>query len=86
MEPDHPPEAVHEVASVEDQVSIEGLPLATDAGFAESDTVGAGDVPAEAASVTGSLAPPQAATARVSMGTSSNVLGRNIAVLIPRTA
>jgi len=84
--PDHAPEAVQEVASVEDHVSIEGLPLVTDAGFAVSDTVGAGGggvVPPEPADVTGSLAPPQAAIARVSTGTSSNVLSLNMAVPTP---
>ena len=40
--PDHAPEATQEVASVDDQVSVEDPPLATDAGFAASDTVGAG--------------------------------------------
>ena len=40
--PDHAPEATQEVASVDDQVSVEEPPLATDTGFAASDTVGAG--------------------------------------------
>jgi hypothetical protein len=40
--PDHPPEAVHEVASVEDQLSVDEPPLAMDPGLAPSDTVGAG--------------------------------------------
>ena len=39
--PDQPPEAV-QVAFVEDQVSIEGTPFATDGGSAASDTVGTG--------------------------------------------
>jgi hypothetical protein len=38
--PDQPPEAVQLVASVEDQVSVEDPPLATDVGLAASDTVG----------------------------------------------
>jgi hypothetical protein len=38
--PDQPPEAVQEVALVEDQVSTDDPPLATDVGFAASDTVG----------------------------------------------
>ena len=42
--PDHAPEATQEVASVDDQVSVEDPPLAADVGFAVSDTVGAGDV------------------------------------------
>jgi hypothetical protein len=40
--PDHAPEALHDVALVEDQVSVEEVPLVTDEGFAEIDTVGAG--------------------------------------------
>ena len=40
--PDHAPEATQEVALVDDQVSVEDPPLATEVGFAESDTVGAG--------------------------------------------
>ena len=42
LAPDQPPEAVQEVALVEDQVSVEDPPLATDAGFAASDTVSTG--------------------------------------------
>jgi hypothetical protein len=41
LAPDHPPEAVHEVAPVEDQVSIEVEPLATLAGLARRETLGA---------------------------------------------
>ena len=40
--PDHAPEAVQEVALVEDQVSVEDAPLAIEVGFAVSDTVGTG--------------------------------------------
>ena len=40
--PDHAPEAVQEVALVDDQVSVEDAPLATEVGFAVSDTVGRG--------------------------------------------
>ena len=40
--PDHAPEAVQELALVDDQVSVEDAPLATEAGFAESVTVGTG--------------------------------------------
>ena len=40
--PDQPPEAVQEVALVEDQVSVDPPPLVTDVGFAVSDTVVAG--------------------------------------------
>ena len=40
--PCHPPKAVHDVAYVEDQVSVEDPLYATDSGFAVSDTVGTG--------------------------------------------
>ncbi len=40
--PDQAPEAVQDVASVEDQVSVELAPLATEAGLAVKVTVGAG--------------------------------------------
>jgi hypothetical protein len=40
--PDHAPEARQEVASVDDQVSVEAPPLVTDVGFAASETVGSG--------------------------------------------
>jgi hypothetical protein len=42
LAPDHAPEAVQEVAFVEDQVRVEDAPFATDIGFAVSDTVGTG--------------------------------------------
>ena len=38
--PDHAPEAVHEVALVDDQVKVEPLPLVTLVGFALIDTLG----------------------------------------------
>jgi hypothetical protein len=41
--PDQPLEAVQVVALVEDQVSAEDPPLATEVGFAASDRVGAGE-------------------------------------------
>jgi len=40
LAPDQPPEAVQEVALVEDQASVDDPPLVTDVGFAASDTVG----------------------------------------------
>jgi len=40
--PDQPPEAVQELASVDDQVRVEPWPLGTSVGFAASDTVGTG--------------------------------------------
>ena len=39
-EPLHPPEAVHDVALVEDQVSVDLAPLATVLGFAVRVTAG----------------------------------------------
>ena len=42
--PVQPPEAAHEVALVEDQVTVETLPEVMLAGFAENDTVGAAGV------------------------------------------
>ena len=42
LSPDQPPEAVQELAFVEDQAIIEDPPFATDGGFAPSDTVGTG--------------------------------------------
>ena len=42
--PDHPPDAVHEVALVADQVSVELPPLATVLGLADRVTTGAGGV------------------------------------------
>jgi len=44
LAPDHAPEAVQEVASVADQVSVELLPLVTVLGLAVRLTVGAGVV------------------------------------------
>ena len=45
--PLHPPEAVHEVALVEDQVTVEILLDVTLVGLAEIVTVGAGMLPPE---------------------------------------
>lgn len=85
MGPDHAPDAEQELAFAEDQVSIEDPPLATDAGFAASNTVGPGGVgaPGSAGIHWGSLPPPpQAATAKVSRETSGHALSRNMAVPI----
>ena len=43
-EPVQPPLAVHEVASVEDHVSVVLPPVATLVGFADRDTAGAGRI------------------------------------------
>ena len=40
--PDHEPDAVHDVALVELQVSVEALPETTEVGEAVRETVGAG--------------------------------------------
>jgi len=83
--PVHPPEAVQEVALVEDQVSIEDPPLATDVGIAESDTAGVvGVVGVVAAGAEAELAvpPPQAESTEASTGTSSMAFARNIGILI----
>jgi hypothetical protein len=50
--PLHPPEAVHEVALVEDQVTVEMLPDVMLVGLAEIVTVGGGILPPE-------FAPPE---------------------------
>ncbi len=55
--PDQPPEAVHEVALVELQVSVEVPPEATLVGLALSATVGADAVTATVADC-GALVPP----------------------------
>jgi hypothetical protein len=90
--PDQPPEAVQDVAFVEDQVSVEDAPLATVAGFAASDTVtdnGGGDgggvpdtdcVPDTVRGPTRS--PVQLAKARASTGTNSSVFMRNTGIFI----
>ena len=61
--PDHAPEAVQELASVDDQVSIEESPLATEPGFAVSDTVGARGVTVTVADAF--AVPPSPVQARV---------------------
>jgi hypothetical protein len=72
--PDQAPDAVQELASVEDHVSVEDPPCATDIGFAASDTVG---------TASGVPPPPQAASARAAKGTSGNVFFRNMGIPIP---
>jgi hypothetical protein len=60
--PDQAPDALQNVASVEDQVSVEDPPLATDGGLAASETVGAGaggGVPATATSTEELALPPR---------------------------
>ena len=43
LPPDQPPEAVHDVALIADQVRVELLPLITELGLAVREIVGAGD-------------------------------------------
>ena len=58
LSPNQAPEAVQEPAFVEDQVSVEDPPLATDAGFAASDTVSTGGGEGSTAELS-ALPPPQ---------------------------
>ncbi len=64
IEPDQPPEAVHELASVEVQVSVTDEPVATDAALEVNVTVGAGSDEA-CVGLLPSLPPPQAASNRL---------------------
>jgi hypothetical protein len=59
------PEAVHDVASAEDQVRIELLPLATVLGFADSVTVGMGWVTETVADCEALPPPPVQVTVNV---------------------
>lgn len=59
MKNEIPPEAVHEVAFVEDQVSVDAAPLTMLVGLALVETVGAGGGEAAATALV-SLPPPQA--------------------------
>ena len=58
--PDQSPEAVQEVASVDDHVSMAALPLVTDVGLALIDTIGAGVGGAFTVTITDLLALPPA--------------------------
>ena len=81
--PDHAPEAEQAVAFVDDQVSTEDAPLATDVGLAAIDAVTVDPVavvvvfPRPAVVVTLPV-PLQAASARTNTRMSSEVLVRNI--------
>jgi hypothetical protein len=83
--PDHAPEAMQEVALVEDQVSMEDVLLATDAGLAASDTTGKGGRGASSAQLVGSEpAPPQAAIAKAIRGASCDASVRSdVCIRIP---
>jgi len=82
--PDHAPEAVQELAFVEDQASMEDSPLATELGLAARDTIGDGGGGVDPVQLAGSgPAPPQAASASASSGTSSDARIRTMEVPIP---
>jgi hypothetical protein len=70
--PDHVPEATQELASVDDQVRVEDPPLATEAGFAARETVGAAGGSPRGPVIGPTAAPPQATSTRTSGGKSSN--------------
>ena len=61
--PDHPPEAVHAVALVADQVRVELAPLATVLGLADKVTTGAGGVTETVADWFALPPPPEQASA-----------------------
>ena len=64
--PVHPPDAVHDVASVEDQVSVTEEPVTTEAALVVTVTVGAGSDDAGAGLLPSlPLPPPQAASSRL---------------------
>jgi hypothetical protein len=63
LAPDHAPEAMQEVALVEDQVSAEDCPLAIAVGLAASDMVGPGGIWDVATVVVTSVLPLQAIAA-----------------------
>jgi hypothetical protein len=83
--PDQAPDAEQEVALADDQVSMEDAPLATEAGFAASDTNGKGGRAASSAQLVGSdPAPPQAAIARVKRGASRDASVRSeVCIRVP---
>ena len=89
--PDQLPEAVHVVALVEDQVSVEDSPLATEVGFAASDRVGDGEGEGEGEGAGGgalaadsSPPPPQAHIARASSEASAIVLNAVVGAIVGR--
>jgi hypothetical protein len=75
LDPDHAPEAEQEVVSVVDQVSVEAPPLATDVGFAASNTVGLVKLRMILLVLTSEPQPPKA---RASAGTNNSVFMRNM--------
>jgi hypothetical protein len=84
--PDHPPEAVQDVAPVEDHESVEVPPLVTDVGFAANCTVGKGVIASLDWFAPGaSGAAGQAANTSASAGASRRFLACNVSVLISCT-
>jgi len=82
LSPDHAPEAVQEVAFVEDQLSIEAPPLVTDVGLAATETV-AVELPEAPVDAESSVPPPQAGNARPRTRAAMGVLARRMGILIP---
>ena len=73
--PDQLPEAVQEVALVDDQVSVDDSPLVVDVGFATSETVGTGSGAAPPWPLSALLPPPPLQAATIS-GTISVAIKR----------
>jgi len=90
LAPDQPPEAVQDVASVEDQESVDDPPLVTDVGFAASDTVGTSVAsgllsPSWPVCVWAGSGQPASARASVSAGASRKFFACNVCILISCT-
>ena len=82
IEPDQPPEAVHELASVEDQVSVTGEPEAILEALEVKVTVGAG-ADDSGAGLPPSLPPQQAASSKAALANKEATTGVCIAGLLP---
>jgi hypothetical protein len=78
--PDHAPEAIQEVAFVEDQVRIEDPPLVIGVGLATSAAVTLPVLPVAVGS-SSIPAPPQAENVRAATRTRSKVLARGMGVM-----
>jgi hypothetical protein len=77
--PDQPPEAVQELALLEDQIKVDAPPLTMPAGLALSVTVAAGVTGPEGDEVGGGVEfpPPQAASAAMAEQTPAQCIGRS---------
>ena len=84
--PDHPPEAVHAVAFVADQVRVELPPLATVLGLADKVTTGAGGVTETVADWFALPPPPEQASPYVALAASAPVGCEPLADLVPDQA